>query len=201
MADPGYPFKRHRGANQPRQRKSSSVQPQTTPPSRQAWNPNLPVPEDPQIINLPQTFPQFQSQPYGSHATGPMEWQQDGSQATDPTNWQQVGSQLSEQKFGSPAMSYTSYVHVNTPSGELPGSYPMVSSKSLSAYSNASGSNQTSEESGEQVSYSPPWEPAAECNMPREDLQSFQLPLNHQDHALMHLGGESKCLSICPVAR
>ena len=179
MPDLGYPSKRHRGRDQPRQKKRSHVQPQQATTSTQTMEPIIPQDYDPasQAINPAEFWGNYETQ---------MEWEHDGSQ-----------------KFSSISSPATSYLNTGTPSGDFTGTggYVMVPTQSTGAYS--SGSNQTSEEAseqGQQTFYSPPWTPGTGCLIDREDLQGFQLPANDQQHILLHLGTHSQSLLPYPLS-
>ena len=103
-------------------------------------------------------------------------------------------------KVGSISSPATSYINADTPSGGVPGmmgGYVMVQNPSSGAYSNGSGSNQTSEEAseqGQQAYYSPPWEVGAALLVDQDDIQDFQLPAQAHDQQMIlrDLGSQSQ---------
>lgn len=123
----------------------------------------------PQVYNVA-SQPVIEPYPWKEYGTEAMEWQQDGSD-----------------KLASISSPSTSYIHSDAPSGVVPGTtggFVMVKYPSSGAYSNGSGSNQTSEEASEQdqqAYYSPPWEVGAELLVDQEAMHEFQLPARAHD--------------------
>jgi hypothetical protein len=108
------------------------------------------------------TQPLNEAEYWGEFVVENMEWQHDGSQ-----------------KLSISSVA-TTYLNTDTLSGVTGmGGYVMVNNPSSGAYSNGSGSNQTSEEvseSGQRADYSPPWTPGAAYLVDREPVPDFRLP-------------------------
>lgn len=166
MTDLGYPSKRHRGRDQPRQKKRSHVQPQQAMTSTQAMEPIIPQDYDPasQAINL--------SEFWGNYETGSQKFS----------------------CISSPATSYLN-AGTSSGDFRDTGGYVMVPTQSTGAYSSGSNqTSEEASEQGQQTFYSPPWTPGTGCLIDREDLQGPQPPANDQQHILMHLGTHSQSL-------